>query len=121
MAEQVQCPNCGGYRVETSEVETLWDPVPLDERKKAIFSFPLIAPFAILFAVLFPNFFRKSRGKLYHYYCYLCGYKWAWETGTPTPQVNVRPDLIAKGEQRLEEERRRREEEYRHAGMWMKK
>ena len=36
--------------------------------------------------------------------CYLCGYKWEWQVGTPEPSINVRPDLMAKGEQRLREE-----------------
>ena len=67
--------------------------------------FILIAVFMIPYSMT-----RKTKkirvGQIYSYYCYLCGYKWSWETGTPLPTVNVRPDLIASGEQRLEEEAR---------------
>jgi len=156
MADQVQCPNCGGYRVTTSKVETLWISVPFSsaERRKSItqwligipvsiiivlaigflstalgldndnpvaigvgwIGLPflcviLIAPFAIPYLLFHKKTKNVVKGQLYHYYCSLCGYRWSWETGTPTPQVNVRPDLIAKGSQRLEEE----EEERRQA------
>lgn len=43
-------------------------------------------------------------GTVYYYNCYLCGYNWSWTTGTPKPTVNVRPDLIGKGAQKLEQE-----------------
>jgi len=35
--------------------------------------------------------------------CKICGNRWSWETDNP-PTVNVRPDLIAMGEQRLREQ-----------------
>lgn len=48
---------------------------------------------------------------LFHYYCNLCGYRWTWREGSPIPEVNVRPDLIAQGEQRLEEEGLQRQQD----------
>ena len=48
--------------------------------------------------------FQRSlkRGVTVHFYqCILCGYEWQWIEGEPLPQVTVRPDLIAKGEERL--------------------
>jgi hypothetical protein len=50
-------------------------------------------------------------GKSYDYYCQLCGYRWTWRTGEPQPRINLRPDLIAKGNQRLEEEEKKRLED----------
>jgi predicted RNA-binding Zn-ribbon protein involved in translation (DUF1610 family) len=49
---------------------------------------------------------RRSspKSRTYSYSCTLCGYQWSWQLGTPWPSVTVRPDLIAKGEQRLEKE-----------------
>jgi hypothetical protein len=47
----------------------------------------------------------------YRYSCYICGNRWQWNVGTPLPRVTLRPDLIQKGEQRLEEERRKQEED----------
>jgi hypothetical protein len=37
---------------------------------------------------------------------HLCGYRWHLDPGNPPPQVQVRPDLIARGAQRLEEQQR---------------
>ncbi|MDE3091271.1 MAG: hypothetical protein KGJ80_18035 [Chloroflexota bacterium] len=70
-------------------------------------------------AILWFALFKIIKGKqpikrtIHHYTCWLCGYKWDWEPGTPLPSVTVRPDLIAKGEQRLEEEQRLAEEQAR--------
>jgi len=47
------------------------------------------------------------------YTCNLCGFQ--WDDRHPTPKVNIRPDLIALGEKRLEEERRAKEEEIERA------
>jgi hypothetical protein len=46
---------------------------------------------------------------LYKFNCILCGYIWDWQMGEKWPEVHVRPDLIAKGEQRIEEERLQRD------------
>jgi len=47
----------------------------------------------------------------YRYYCNICGNRWQWDVGTSLPRVTLRPDLIQKGEQRLEDERRKQEED----------
>lgn len=49
----------------------------------------------------------------YKYSCLLCGYAWEWHEGEPWPEAHIRPDLIAKGEERLQAEaaERRRQEE----------
>ncbi len=52
-------------------------------------------------------------GVIRSFECDLCGYKWTERPGQQKPNIQVRPDLIAAGEQRLREaeERRRREAE----------
>jgi hypothetical protein len=41
---------------------------------------------------------------VHHFECAICGYRWSWADGEPLPPVTVRPDLISKGSQRLQEE-----------------
>lgn len=55
----------------------------------------------------------KTIGVISSFECNLCGYLWTERPGQPKPVIQVRPDLIAKGEQRLREaeERRRRDGE----------
>lgn len=121
---QVQCPNCGGYRVtETKEYVS----VDLGEKTMGIgrrifevvsFVILLIITFGlILLGLLFIPAWRNSlfHGRikqhktmtLYHYTCDLCGYKWSSNDSLPTGQV--RPDLIAKGAQKIEEEEQQRQ------------
>jgi ribosomal protein L32 len=157
MATQVQCPNCGGYKV--SSTSTYVDP---KTRKKVGSSAPgcifsILTGVATFFAVPFivliiahaaiPNpptvtaegqpsypqlnstiailelifpflvgfivyriFYAKRRQVIakaitvYHSVCSLCGYSWQWDEGHPRPVSQVRPDLIAKGEKKLQEE-----------------
>lgn len=42
--------------------------------------------------------------------CDLCGYKWVQRLDRPPPKATVRPDLIAKGAERLRREREKEEE-----------
>ncbi len=49
--------------------------------------------------------------KKYLLKCELCGYSWVWRTDQPYPFIQIHPDLIAKGEQRLEAERRKQQED----------
>jgi hypothetical protein len=44
----------------------------------------------------------------YDYYCHLCGYSWSWQSNDPLPEVHIRPDLIANGAQKLEQEEEQR-------------
>ena len=154
MAGQVQCPNCGGFKVS---VETTIIDRSSGKRVAgtgcfgwALISLILIGAFGymltgegrgptllsivsgivgILFAIFLISIAVRSNAEAskadkiekYDYVCSLCGYKWSRREDEPIPPVEVRPDLIAKGEQKLEEERKRREEERRNAGMWMDK
>lgn len=133
MSNQVQCPNCGGYRVR--EVENVlgsgkWKKA---ERTRAFIAWmamavpvivigalivnsspeelvPSITCGAILLAV--PTFLVLNKtatriiGKVHR--CDLCGYIWRQLFDEPSPPVTIRPDLIAKGEQRLKEEEHQR-------------
>jgi hypothetical protein len=54
---------------------------------------------------------RRSAGRrfisVHRHECDLCGFHWQQVAGDPLPVVNLRPDLMAKGQQ--EQERRRRQ------------
>ena len=94
----VQCPNCGGYKLHDIHAITFADVI-------------MILAWGLgLLIMLFKQFTKPKDGSL-EYRCDLCGYQWQWKPGTPYPSIRVRPDLIAKGEQKLreEEERRRRD------------
>jgi len=164
MSDQVQCPNCGGFRTRTISKDSIYAPGktrpptlgvklgrigcilftalvssyialgifltltlgryigPTSEEGMRVFSvimFGIPLTVALLVGVamwrrVMPSPMRVQGpfiGTMYNYECYLCGYKWSWRTGTPKPQVHLRPDLIAAGNQRLEEERRRQAEQ----------
>jgi hypothetical protein len=40
--------------------------------------------------------------------CRLCGYQWSHLPGEPYPEIHVRPDLIALGQRRLQDEEKQR-------------
>ena len=148
MSDQVQCPNCGGYKTEEKDrTMTYGAPIPSDEsRKKGCHSLWLRSSVfliigAVILSMIYFAMFQQSNARLaplglvvfltgalfwsgvlwlmrfwyirtssrpvqevvYSYYCWICGYRWNWRLGTPLPVVNVQPDLIAKGEQRLRE------------------
>ena len=145
MADQVQCPNCGGRKVNVEKKEAIKE--TKEKRSsfgKALFYVigvliawaiisklcsSILAKFAIgiswipwilsgllsLVIILntIPSAASMSRkiGTRYHYHCQLCGYRWKWKTGVLLPTVTIRPDLIARGEQRLEEEYRKVQED----------
>lgn len=58
-------------------------------------------------------FIRSHPRREPKYTCRLCKYQWTQNPGEPPPEVQVRPDLIRLGRQRLDEEERRRQEEER--------
>jgi len=143
MSDQIQCPNCGGYKVETLKKEYKKESRSItrtDRLRQAIGlmgifwvcsliggvitaamgeteRLPSIVGAAVCLVPLMGLlvFSAKSRSivvaTIYHFGCSLCGYRWSWEKGTPIPQANVKPDLIATGARKLEEEERRRQEE----------
>lgn len=101
----VQCPNCGGYRV------TDYDPPARPPPDKVlIFFLGLITCGIVWILYLFSDPYKPPADGSHRYGCDLCGYKWKWTPGDPLMPVNVRPDLIAKGAARLEEEERIRRE-----------
>jgi hypothetical protein len=135
MANQVQCPNCGGFKID----QNIYQIDPSTGKRIAsgcgtwFLEFVVSIVLGLIFSALTQNEsmiivvvplvfiplyiwseIKRSRAKarsynIYNYECKLCGYKWAWREGTPLPIINIRPDLIAQGEQRLEEERRQRD------------
>ena len=136
MADQVQCPNCGGYKTEVTVkyigVGVLYEflgcaVVVLTGVLAGGFVLwwfyalasgnilpPLVATGVLLVVAVVGLILQLSRlhkqqyhevPKEYSYKCHLCGYQWTWRTDEPKPRVTVRPDLIVRGEQKLEEER----------------
>jgi hypothetical protein len=132
MESQVQCPNCGGYRVASWAVKE-WPIVGSayqgvlilmvdlcfivfafafynNRNPGGLFWFFLITSF-LLFSYALLCFFTPAIGHTFE--CLLCGKRWYLRLGEPSPGATVRPDLIARGEQRLreeEEEPRRRDD-----------
>jgi hypothetical protein len=119
-----QCPNCGGYKVNTDIREFLIENGKEVTRKAhpggiilgiillvlgiATLGFAIgiiLVPVGILIIWLSSrtNHHRKIF-KIYEYYCSICGYKWSRKENDPFPEVNVRPDLISKGVKKLEED-----------------
>jgi hypothetical protein len=152
MSDQVQCPNCGGYKVqvETKIVDRSsgkqvaetgcvgWAIILLLLGGALGYMLQggggslqsIVVGMAGMFLVILlvrlavrSNAEARKADKIekYDYVCSLCGYKWSRREDEPIPPVEVRPDLIAKGAQKLEEEQKRRDEEHRNAGMWMDK
>jgi hypothetical protein len=137
---QLQCPNCGGFKIGTPTqlncgcvslcffiggVMLFWGVPALisgitstDDSFKGLFLLGSVPFIFIGGAFLFVGVAYLI---WYHYYsrthhiCLLCGYRWEQRDGQPAPKIHVRPDLIAMGAKRLEEEEdaRRREEEER--------
>lgn len=118
--DQLQCPNCGGFKVDTTKTESIGQ----DSKSVGgvrglllglLFMFVLL-PIMVFFAVpviTFPisssiwkwyqKLLENQRGyveqaKRYWYRCELCGFAWQWRTDEPYPEVQARPDLIAKAE-----------------------
>jgi hypothetical protein len=124
-AEQVQCPNCGGYRTSATDItEKLdikqYEKVSIEGMIFYWFCFVITAfgfyGLALLSenvrTVLFTGKYTITTKTIgYKYLCGLCNYKWDWMIGTPKPIVNSKPDLIVLAAKKLEEEeeaRRRR-------------
>lgn len=138
---QVQCPNCGGYRVET-KTETIdlksgqnfdfgWKfwfvlvffaiaPLfmgtvallarlsgqsmsfnPSDDNTLICCALPGGLFFTFGMVLYIRSYFKASKVEKYYHTCGLCGYQWSRRADEPLPHVTVRPDLIAKGEERL--------------------
>ena len=76
---------------------------------------PLWVGLAVFFAVAIVSFLidrssRKGDVRAYRGGCAICGYTWLHRSDEAPPEVTVRPDLIQKGYERLQEEEREEEE-----------
>lgn len=139
MANQVQCPHCGGFKIDSKNFRI--DPTTgnsiasgcgkfvlyfmlavsgymmvglfgafIDQWGLALFGLGGLILFIFIITFLKKNRQAEKRAyTLFKYHCNLCGYNWDWRVGEMLPEVHVRPDLISKGEQRLEEERQQRD------------
>lgn len=125
---QVQCPNCGGYRTWRRTGPSLFLHLVLGVVLffvglvvAAFFglgheaidkgTLTLIAVLSVIVLPALPLLFYTF-GKIsylnnpdwrYGYGCSLCGYAWTQRPGE-RPDVQVRPDLIRAGEERLRQE-----------------
>jgi len=111
MEENVQCPNCGGFKVKNKGDGSANNKLGClaVSLGGALFTWGLtllLLPIAFFIKDDEP----REDGSI-EYLCELCGYKWFHIPGTPWPAINVRPELIREGAEKLrqeEEERRRR-------------
>ena len=88
---KIQCPNCGGNVVE-------------DLHRITCFDVALVPIFGIGILIILYKLRKKPKDGSNEYSCRLCNHTWTWKPGTPYPEVNVRPDLIAKGKKKMEDE-----------------
>jgi hypothetical protein len=133
MPNQVQCPNCGSYKVTTkirkvSPISGKEYPADIDKSRRLLW-------FAVIFGFLWflgwvfngPNWemallglfmvgagifllswyrVRKDAVNRYYHHCELCGNNWNHMENEPGPPITIRPDLIEKG---AEEQKRQQE------------
>lgn len=137
MANQTQCPNCGGYKTNQDIIQI--DPTTGKQpsggsfilkgaiilligggvlsmitsqefvMKVLIIAFPVLMGYALWQGISSGKAKQRSYN-LYKYQCDLCGYKWEWKQGQPLPKINVQPDLIAKGEKNLAERQKQQQD-----------
>ena len=125
MSNQIQCSNCGGFKVDSLDsrgksAEGVLCLVFLAAAAIGALFLINVGGVAILLAVpvglvallyLLPmtlDAFGKAGNAIKHS-CQLCGYSWSVRPGDPAPPVQVRPDLIKKGAEHLERQRRLRD------------
>lgn len=139
MSDQIQCPNCGGYKATSQKVSVKQiTPISSEQRLKTSGIYLVVTAvllvgmlillamksgyatgcgaFALLYLIaMFVSLLKtnttKVIGSAYDFSCLICGYRWEWREDQKWPEVHVRPDLIAKGEQRLSEEERKRQQD----------
>lgn len=141
---QAQCPNCGGYKITYTDITRLVPATSKEKVKRIVRIQVLVVVLCVIYVIgdsmnqLLPRlsvdwgclsiavvldfiisvwaFTRKSTKTVgYRYSCELCGYQWDWYIGTPWPEVTTRPDLIAKGAQRLQQQEEEEARKYREA------
>jgi hypothetical protein len=121
--EQVQCPNCGGFKIESTKgiLEKLnvnvYEKVSTGAMIFYWFWFVvtvggfygLILLSKDVRTVLFKGKYTITKKTIgYTYTCGLCNYKWDWMIGTSKPLVTIKPDLLVLAAKKLEEEEARR-------------
>ena len=90
---KLQCPNCGGDVVE-------------DLHKITCVDYALVPIFGLGILIILYKLRKKPRDGSNEYNCRFCKHTWTWKPGTPYPEVHVRPEVIAKGKKKMEEEQR---------------
>jgi hypothetical protein len=137
MSNQMPCPNCGGYKSnsELTQIDPktgqkissgcgsmFWGVVVLfviaayfgSTLDEATFmrGVSVVFPFMMVASIWFGikgNQAKKRAYNLYNFHCQICGNRWEWREGTPYPKVKVDPELIAKGNQLLEEQQKQQD------------
>ena len=120
---QIQCPHCGGFIVDTLKTESIGENTKRGNSLVGclwIVGFMLvILPVVIALAIMivtiplaiwlwrwYGDELPKKmsgyveRAKKYQFRCKICGYEWQWRTDQPYPEIQMRPDLIAKAQAR---------------------
>lgn len=125
---ELQCPNCGGYKTSSTVTEYVKEDmaVPASTRiwmgliGAGLVSVYFFSPNAtgifvagmgallFLLPALFVATTYKKVPASYHLVCSLCRYQWNWRRGNPIPKVTPNPELIAKG---MQEELNRKQQE----------
>ena len=117
MENQVQCPNCGGYKVvtETRRINPKTQKESTTTRGQYIaaysigsvfillgigthYIFGIISGILVIALFILISILNKKMINKYYNACSLCGYKWSRLENEPEPQVVVRPDLMEKGD-----------------------
>ena len=93
---QTQCPNCGGFKTESDRDSAIGTTLTL--------MFVTVGLYIAFFPIWLLHISSSDPSK---WTCKLCGYRWVQKPGEVLP-TTVRPDLIAKGEEKLREEERQR-------------
>lgn len=123
MSDQLQCPNCGGYKINDHayaidpETGKTWDNAQIEENSSSMvqaFIFAWLLPFLIYAIYLVV---QNKRGRqvlaeqpiIHDYTCLICNFQWKWREDQPykPPEVTSthdQDDLLHMGAQRLEEE-----------------
>lgn len=144
MSSRPQCPNCGGYKIDqsTNRIDpktgqkvpsAILGPIVLILLLGAVAmcvgvatdggpatGVAIVLMLAIGFGAMIWFSMRKSQAEarayvLHSYYCNICGNRWNLREGESWPEVHVRPNLITKGQERLEEEEKQRQKQQQDA------
>ncbi len=121
-----QCPHCGGYKIGIQKEESHGD-YKSGSLGAAIHNSTFLyllstilvialcitivgVPLAWLLNKAIEGQGYRETFKSCDYACSLCGYTWHWSNLVPWPVVNERPELVALGEQRLQQQRQQQQD-----------